>query len=85
MRSDDLELNRRTRPVRERNTSHVDPLTRARTHLWTPREMQAVFEEDRHVVGAAICPASNDAAMELRARMGVRRPEPNHKCVLWAR
>ena len=23
----------------------------ARTHLWTPREMQAVFEEDRHVVG----------------------------------
>ena len=30
---------------------------------------------------AAICPAS-DAAMELRARMGVRRPEPNHKRVL---
>jgi hypothetical protein len=25
--------------------------TRARTHLWTPREMQAIFEEDRHVVG----------------------------------
>jgi len=29
----------------------------------------------------AICPAS-DAAMELRARMGVRGSEPNHKCVL---
>src|SRR5215471_4782959 len=24
---------------------------RACTHLWTPREMQAIFEEDRHVVG----------------------------------
>jgi len=30
---------------------------------------------------AAIYPAS-DAAMELRARIGVRRPEPNHKRVL---
>jgi hypothetical protein len=34
--------------------------------------------------GWKICPAS-DAAMELRARMGVRRLEPNHKCVLQAR
>src|SRR5260370_18753715 len=33
---------------------------------------------------AAICPAS-DAAMELRACMGVRGPEPNHNCLLQAR
>jgi hypothetical protein len=26
-------------------------MTRACTHLWTPRQMQAVFEEDWHVVG----------------------------------
>ena len=35
------------------------------------------------LLDVAICPAS-DAAMELWARMEVREPELNHKCVLWA-
>ena len=46
------------------------------THLWTPVQVQAVFEEDWRVVGC--CHLS---AMELRACMGVRGPAPNHKGV----
>jgi branched-chain amino acid transport system substrate-binding protein len=36
------------------NVEHVDVITdlaRACTHLWTPHQVQAVFEEDRHIVG----------------------------------
>jgi hypothetical protein len=54
---------------------------RAGTHLWTPRQCKRFFQKIGTLSDAAICPAS-DAAMELRARMGVRGPEPNHKCVL---
>jgi hypothetical protein len=32
------------------NASEITPTSR-QTHLWTPREMQAVFEKYRHVVG----------------------------------
>ena len=34
-------------------------LARACTHLWMPRQVQAVLEEDWHVVGCCICPASD--------------------------
>ena len=40
-------------------------------HLWTPREMQAVFEEYRHVDRPLM------QRWKLRARMGVRGPEPD--------
>ena len=49
-----------------------------------PAKCKRFFRRIGTLSDAAICPAS-DAAMELRARMGVRGPEPNHKCVLQAR
>src|SRR5215471_580734 len=45
-----------------------------------PARCKRFFEENWQ--DAAICPASDGAAKKLRARMGVRRPEPNHKRVL---
>ena len=49
------------------------------THLWTPREMQAVFEEDRHVVGC--CHLSGlllTVATKLRGPYGSSQTEdPN--------
>ena len=49
-----------------------------------PAKCKRFFRRIGTLSDAAICPAS-DAAMELRACMGVRGPEPNHKCVLQAR
>jgi hypothetical protein len=31
--------------------ANLTPASGCQDHLWTPREMQAIFEEDRHVVG----------------------------------